>query len=1153
MLSTGIARSVASLLVGTLFIAAVSAAPANVSTAGEEVRTLNGEALRLQSEARRAKTTTLDSRAAKSLEQRQKTLQALIERDPTTAAAIALPSKVLKQLAETFPSQQARLEQRGSWDGELEFLIEDGADLKSHRNIYRLHRGTETLDLRFAGREPPRLKSGQKLNVRGVRSALKVAATEVELLDAFLGDGAGTMAQDANAVAQCSTTGPQPILAVLVNLPGYKLPAAVTTSFVNGALLGGAPSLDDFWRQASDGRTWVDPNSTVVGPIDLASNFNTNSTGQTTCDNYGLRDAVIKAIDGQVDFRNYSRIQIIMPGNGACTWAGTANVGCRSMSSPGDGTFNASVVWMRAETITTSTQAVQLFSHELGHSLNLSHAGSRDFGSEALGPVGTTGTLSEYGDPFSTMGSWNLGFYAASQAANQLGWLRSSTNYQTVTSSGTYTIQNYEARPAGVKALRVQRGTGNSPWLWIESRQNTGSYSSQLPSSVFGGALIHYEDSTTGNDSHLLDFTPATSSFNDAVLSVGRTWSDPYSNVSITVNSVSDTGMAVIVNYTELTCSTSAPSVSISPDASAVERGSQTQLTVTVKNNSSIACPRETYALATSAPSAFSAAFSQASIALGPGQQGQVTLNLAVPTGYTLGTYPVPVTAKESTTGLSDIHTANVTVIESSVSPCLEAAPTISIAPAELSMDYGTSTRLAIKVRNNNSVECSPEPFSVASTVPGSWSFALLGGSMTLAPGAEGQATLALDVPQGATTGTYSLDARVSNSSGKLTARTSASVTIMKPTAPVCSSKTPTILMSPPALTLEQGGAMQLSVTVRNNSTAACSPENVTLGSTVPTGWSDAFGGNTISLAPGQEAHVALSIAIPNTYDPGSYTVQASASSDTGLKASTAANVTVTKPAPPPCTAGTPSIGVSATNVTLTAGGSIQLTLAAGNTNSASCEAETFGLGAAVPSGWSLSLGTSAVTLASGTQGSTTLVVQVPSSHEAGTYQVGTGITGATSGLRATQVVNVTVEAPVPTPAPTPTPTPSPEPTPTPTPPTPEPTPTPTPPEPTPTPPVTPEKPATPPSTGQTVQLGIVVSKKNRGTVVVSETGQSCRNKCSFALPQSSTATVTLTATASGKSAFAGWGGACSGVDSTCTVTMDAAKSVTAMFVKRKK
>ena len=213
MLSTGIARSVASLLVGTLFIAAVQAAPATTSSAGEEVRSLNGEALRLQSEARRAKTTTLDGRAAKSFERRQKSMQELIERDPTTAAAIALPGKVLKQLGETFPAQKSRLEQRGSWDGELEFLIEDGADLKSHRNVYRLHRGAETLDLRFAGREPPRLKSGQKLTVKGVRALQAVAATEVEVLDAFLGGSAATAASTgrkcAGAVrADRTTVGP---------------------------------------------------------------------------------------------------------------------------------------------------------------------------------------------------------------------------------------------------------------------------------------------------------------------------------------------------------------------------------------------------------------------------------------------------------------------------------------------------------------------------------------------------------------------------------------------------------------------------------------------------------------------------------------------------------------------------------------------------------------------------------------------------------------------------------------------------------------------------------------------------------------------------------------------------------------------------------
>ena len=192
----------------------------------------------------------------------------------------------------------------------------------------------------------------------------------------------------------------------------------------------------------------------------------------------------MKAVDGGVDFRNYTRVQFVVPPNGACSWAGVANVGCRTLSS-GDGSFTASQAWQRADTMTSRGSAVQLSTHELGHTLGMSHASSRDFGAEALGSVGSAGTLTEYGDTHSTMGSWNYGFYAASHAANTLGWLGQGSNYQVIESSGTYTLQNYEGRPAGMKALKVRRGTGNDAWLWIESRQNTGLYSSKLNASLF--------------------------------------------------------------------------------------------------------------------------------------------------------------------------------------------------------------------------------------------------------------------------------------------------------------------------------------------------------------------------------------------------------------------------------------------------------------------------------------------------------------------------------------------------------------------------------------------------------------------------------------------------------------------------------------------
>jgi hypothetical protein len=65
------------------------------------------------------------------------------------------------------------------------------------------------------------------------------------------------------------------------------------------------------------------------------------------------------------------------------------------------------------------------------------------------------------------------------------------------------------------------------------------------------------------------------------------------------------------------------------------------------------------------------------------------------------------------------------------------------------------------------------------------------------------------------------------------------------------------------------------------------------------------------------------------------------------------------------------------------------------------------------------------------------------------------------------------------------------------------------------------------------------------GTVSSSPSGIACGSACSHAFAPG--ATVTLTATASMGSKFVGWSGSCSGT-TPCTVTMSAAKSVTASF-----
>lgn len=81
-----------------------------------------------------------------------------------------------------------------------------------------------------------------------------------------------------------------------------------------------------------------------------------------------------------------------------------------------------------------------------------------------------------------------------------------------------------------------------------------------------------------------------------------------------------------------------------------------------------------------------------------------------------------------------------------------------------------------------------------------------------------------------------------------------------------------------------------------------------------------------------------------------------------------------------------------------------------------------------------------------------------------------------------------------------------------------------------------------------TAQPVLTVSKSGTGsgTVTSAPSGISCGATCEaqFSLNTG----VTLTATAAGGSFFQGWGGACSGGGTTCTVTMAEAKNVTATF-----
>ena len=76
--------------------------------------------------------------------------------------------------------------------------------------------------------------------------------------------------------------------------------------------------------------------------------------------------------------------------------------------------------------------------------------------------------------------------------------------------------------------------------------------------------------------------------------------------------------------------------------------------------------------------------------------------------------------------------------------------------------------------------------------------------------------------------------------------------------------------------------------------------------------------------------------------------------------------------------------------------------------------------------------------------------------------------------------------------------------------------------------------------------LTVALAGTGKGSVASTPSGISCGQTCSATFDPSTQ--VTLTATAAANSSFAGWGGACSGTNPTCTVTLNASQQVTANF-----
>jgi M6 family metalloprotease-like protein len=795
------------LLLASGLVFAQGGAAAGESQAAAHMRGLNNSLLNLHGQMQQAdahSTSALRSQAATVIAQRSGALVKLIQSDPRAALSFAFSPELLADLAAKFPESAGLLEAHATATGPVQHWIADYPGFKTSKSIWRMKTVSGSLDLHFAAGEPGTLRSDQALQVTGVVAGSAMAVDTSVILNTgpissvshsilptqpnwqlaawqsplwltfgfvFAGPRRRTIARrKAAALMQqavvyamvaslialgvvpavgqnsCTTTGVQNTLVILVNLPNGALPAAVTVPAAQDVFFANntaGPSLDGFLREASYGKTSAA--GQVIGPFNLTGTY-------TSCSDVGgavLNDALAAAISSGVNLNSYSRVFLVLPDIFGCGWAGFASNSC-TISSP-SGSFNASVAFVAAAYITPRNQGVETVSHEMGHNLGLLHAGTITSGTDILGPVTSPGVENDMGDYWTTMGSPEMGLYPAPQKAEVLGWLTSGTNVQTVQSSGTFTLQPLESASTGLQALKVQRGTGNNASLWIEYRQPVGSYDSTLFSQPFSGALIHYEDPNVFfGHTYLPDFNPSDLTGNSPALGVGQTWTDPYSNLALSVVSANSSGLTVNVNYGAVPCTPSNPTVTVSPLNPSTLPGGSASYAMQVASNDSSGCASSTFNLTSSQPSNWGTSFSANSVTVAPGKSASVTMYKTGPATTPPGTYAVDASAGNSTYVGSG--TANVTVI---------AAPSLSVA---LSAPASASLRSTVAITAtviNGGVPASGANVKFSLTAPN--------GSVTTqssTTGSNGVATWNYKTSSRSLAGTYTVSAQAGVTSG---------------------------------------------------------------------------------------------------------------------------------------------------------------------------------------------------------------------------------------------------------------------------------------------------------------------------------------------------------------------------------------------------
>jgi hypothetical protein len=372
----------------------------------------------------------------------------------------------------------------------------------------KLKTSSGEVTLAFKGNRPEGFFNGAKVRVRGTMSGHTLTV--------------GNNKADASVQqVAAASTGPRKLAVLLIKFAPTD-PEPYTVPQVQDVIFNSAGSVANYFADESYGLM------TVTGDV---FGYFSISINTAACDYTDIGNkARAAATAAGVNLGNYTQIQYVHNYLGACGWSGLAYV-------PGQDSWLNQALGLRVS------------AHELSHNFGVHHASTMSCTEGgvrvAISANSANCSSSEYGDPFSVMGS-SYTYHTHNQQLASMGWITGG-NLLTIATAGNYTVGAAEnVNATAPRGVRVSRGNGT--WFYLELRQPSGAlFDSFSPSdpAVTGVTIRMSYDWTTIIQSQLLDTSPATGGFNDAPLQPGASFFDPLSGVTITTLSVA-AGVATV-------------------------------------------------------------------------------------------------------------------------------------------------------------------------------------------------------------------------------------------------------------------------------------------------------------------------------------------------------------------------------------------------------------------------------------------------------------------------------------------------------------------------------------------------------------------------------------------------------------------------------